>query len=332
MNRPSPSESATKFKEGQKKKGNNGNMWEVIVAKNGVKRWKEIKTTKTIKKFYNNFTYARKFYDEYEKNAQIGELFTDLNKKEQLKFISNMKKTINKWAKYLKPAYDELMKNGIVSLLYPTQIRFIDWASDDAIEYIRNNKDLIKFLEKRWNVKFDFKYDYDPNVPHLYYMIPSNETNEIYLKHNLNKKEQVETVDKVFTKHFGKKYLWNKQSNKSIKIKLKDIRSKPSKSYIQMIREKLRKDGIATTIIQKGYREPYTGDKMDPKKMTILKFSVSEKKIEDQLKKYGFRKSTMKPKMYNIVYEDTFKIIPGKKIVMNNLDGISGTIYENIRN
>jgi len=37
--RPSPSESATKFRKGHKKTGNDGNKWIVIETKNGVKRW-----------------------------------------------------------------------------------------------------------------------------------------------------------------------------------------------------------------------------------------------------------------------------------------------------
>ena len=41
-NRPSPSESATKFKVGTKKKGNDGNMWIIVENKNGVKRWSKI--------------------------------------------------------------------------------------------------------------------------------------------------------------------------------------------------------------------------------------------------------------------------------------------------
>lgn len=42
FDRPSPSESATEFKEGTKKKGNDGNMYVVAVNKNGVKRWKKL--------------------------------------------------------------------------------------------------------------------------------------------------------------------------------------------------------------------------------------------------------------------------------------------------
>ena len=41
--RPSPSESATKFKVGTKKKGNDGNMWIIVENKNGVKRWNKVK-------------------------------------------------------------------------------------------------------------------------------------------------------------------------------------------------------------------------------------------------------------------------------------------------
>ena len=39
--RPSPGESATLFKEGNKMKGNDGNMYVVVVDKNGTKRWKK---------------------------------------------------------------------------------------------------------------------------------------------------------------------------------------------------------------------------------------------------------------------------------------------------
>ena len=40
--RPSSSESATQFKEGTKRKGNDDNMYIIVVNKNGVKRWKKI--------------------------------------------------------------------------------------------------------------------------------------------------------------------------------------------------------------------------------------------------------------------------------------------------
>jgi hypothetical protein len=42
MERPSPTNSATLYKEGTVKKGNDGNKWAVSVASNGVKRWKKV--------------------------------------------------------------------------------------------------------------------------------------------------------------------------------------------------------------------------------------------------------------------------------------------------
>ena len=41
--RPSPSDSATKYKVGEKKKGNDGNMYIIVKNKNGVKRWEKFK-------------------------------------------------------------------------------------------------------------------------------------------------------------------------------------------------------------------------------------------------------------------------------------------------
>ncbi len=49
--RKGPSESATKFSIGIKKKGNDGNMWKIVKNKNGTKRWSKISNlkSKTIK-------------------------------------------------------------------------------------------------------------------------------------------------------------------------------------------------------------------------------------------------------------------------------------------
>lgn len=46
IERPSPSESATLFKVGTKKKGNDGNMWEIILTSSGIHKWKKISTKK----------------------------------------------------------------------------------------------------------------------------------------------------------------------------------------------------------------------------------------------------------------------------------------------
>lgn len=40
--RPSPSASATLFKDGATKKGNDGNLWRIVKNKNGIKRWAKV--------------------------------------------------------------------------------------------------------------------------------------------------------------------------------------------------------------------------------------------------------------------------------------------------
>lgn len=50
MPRKGPSDSATLFPVGYKKKGNDGNMWEIIETRNGVQRWKRLTRKKPSKR------------------------------------------------------------------------------------------------------------------------------------------------------------------------------------------------------------------------------------------------------------------------------------------
>lgn len=47
--RPSPKESATLYKVGYRREGQDGNMYEIVMASNGVKRWQKVKTTSATK-------------------------------------------------------------------------------------------------------------------------------------------------------------------------------------------------------------------------------------------------------------------------------------------
>ena len=54
--RKSPDESATKFSVGTRKKGNDGNLWEIILTKNNVKRWKLVSNKTQKSKLSKNKT------------------------------------------------------------------------------------------------------------------------------------------------------------------------------------------------------------------------------------------------------------------------------------
>ena len=60
--RKAPSESATKYKVGTRKLGNDGNMWIIKKSSNGIQRWSKIKnnSTKKIKTKLNNKTISKK--------------------------------------------------------------------------------------------------------------------------------------------------------------------------------------------------------------------------------------------------------------------------------
>ena len=60
--RKGPSESATKYKVGTRKLGNDGNMWIITKASNGIHRWIKVKNnlTKKIKSKSNNKTISKK--------------------------------------------------------------------------------------------------------------------------------------------------------------------------------------------------------------------------------------------------------------------------------
>lgn len=46
MVRQSPTQSATKFKVGTRRKGNDGNMWKVVETRTGVQRWQKISSSR----------------------------------------------------------------------------------------------------------------------------------------------------------------------------------------------------------------------------------------------------------------------------------------------
>jgi hypothetical protein len=80
--RNGPSSSATKFKLGTIKKGNDGNMWKIVKIKNGTKRWLRITKNKTSKKSVENITDAIQDVDNYDiirnKNKKLYKFWLDL--------------------------------------------------------------------------------------------------------------------------------------------------------------------------------------------------------------------------------------------------------------
>ena len=70
-NRKGPSESATKFKKGTKRRGNDGNMWVIATTSSGTQRWQKINvlkkknSTKKMKKTIANTNDLRQLKKKY---------------------------------------------------------------------------------------------------------------------------------------------------------------------------------------------------------------------------------------------------------------------------
>jgi len=83
--RKGPSESATPFAVGTKKKGNDRNMWVIIKSKNGVKRWKKISGQHKIRKMK-----TRKIFKS-KKNKITVKILKALKKKYNVTTTGNKK-------------------------------------------------------------------------------------------------------------------------------------------------------------------------------------------------------------------------------------------------
>lgn len=114
--RPSPSESATSFPVGSIRRGNSGNRYVVVIAKNGIQRWTPIEGVElngvrllTVNHLAKNIGkpvvyYSRMYEDTF---PSVGEL----EKMEKATFIPNghaqvdrKKKLLENWLRNQKPA------------------------------------------------------------------------------------------------------------------------------------------------------------------------------------------------------------------------------------
>jgi len=134
--RKGPSESATKFAIGTKKKGNDGNMWVIIKSKNGVKRWKKIsgkmKTRKMkTRKMKTRKMKTRKIFKS-KKNKITVKILKELKKKYGVTTTGNKKEM----AEGLWVVHGGSMDNDDLEKIIPLLSK-------------RDKKDVEKLLSKR---------------------------------------------------------------------------------------------------------------------------------------------------------------------------------------
>lgn len=120
--RKGPFESATKFKVGTKKKGNDGNMWKIVENKNGIKRWKKISNKSKTKK-YKPLKLEIDSENVWGKNKKLEEFWGKLASGEELILVYAddkkekiiMPKTINAKIKKIEEFENDINIKAIIT-------------------------------------------------------------------------------------------------------------------------------------------------------------------------------------------------------------------------
>jgi len=203
--RPSPSQSATLYKVGTKKTGNDGNTWIITENVNGTKRWKLYKkvSKKESKKVSKKISKK-----EIKSLNNFG--FTPVFEKKLDKIMESYNKVI--YDKLKNNIIPELNKLGIETYLVPLPLsKSGHYFTDYAPEYIREvyNKDMIERLDIK-DIYFVFYLSHDGKN------LERNKIVANFAPFGNKKKDVIE----IFKKYFGNKFEWNGSNTQSIIIKL----------------------------------------------------------------------------------------------------------------
>jgi len=112
--RKGPTESATKFSVGTKKKGNDGNMWKIVTNKKNTKRWQKVSNVKSktkTKKLKQLLQLKKNPESVWGKNKKLEEFWKKLaSGKEIIIVYQNNKKEIYKMPKTSAAKHNQYIK------------------------------------------------------------------------------------------------------------------------------------------------------------------------------------------------------------------------------
>jgi len=207
--RPSPSQSATLYKVGTKKTGNDGNTWIITENVNGTKRWKLYKkVSKKISKKESKKVSKKISKKEIKSLNNFG--FTPVFEKKLDKIMESYNKVI--YDKLKNNIIPELNRLGIETYLVPLPLsKSGHYFTDYAPEYIREvyNKDMIERLDIK-DIYFVFYLSHDGKN------LERNKIVANFAPFGNKKKDVIE----IFKKYLGNKFEWNGSNTHSIIIKL----------------------------------------------------------------------------------------------------------------
>lgn len=170
--RKGPSESAKKFTLGERKRGNDGNIWEIVQTRNGVKRWKKLSSHQTTRRASRKTRKRNKYRlskrleklaanpaSSFNKNLRLqkfwqklasGELIVLIfkNGKSQFKYIT--KKTSKaRWNEWRSVEEAATQNPDVVAILVSNS----SWEAYDYLYAKAKNKS-VKDVIKNWKKYF----------------------------------------------------------------------------------------------------------------------------------------------------------------------------------
>ena len=224
--RKSPTESATLYKVGTKKKGNDGNTWIIVENKNNVKRWQLYK--KTSKKLEDKVTKPKKIslvdvYDEPKitepsyKTISAVDLYDipKIKKNNWKKWLENLTSDQKKYIDKVRNSYKSIEKETgiiVIEVILPLSeggVYWVDYPSDYARQFYPDMYD-----DDKAYAMIIFKID-----ENLHLEFSESKKNLIGIQHKgilrAYKKKLFEYIEK-FNKEKNGKMIWNGSQNRVI--------------------------------------------------------------------------------------------------------------------
>ena len=286
--RKSPTESATLYKLGTKKKGNDNNTWIITENKNGVKRWKLYKKISATES--TNRKKIMKNPDDYYKQFP--------NYKEPINDISFFTLKI-------KSIQDDLKKIGVLFF-------FLKWGKDSL--YAGHHSYIIELINKQIN-KYPNGYIYTSDA--LLYSDSLEKDSIIYLHHGVED-HIIDDVNKILISNLPNRTLGIQNKKDAIIVNIKEknkiMKTKEhikwmvafifeDKKLMQTNEEmnqiiKFILDNISKKIINR------VDDAFNSKGDTALFISIYTDKIDEFVKKIKNLKFKSMPKLKQLIIKE----------------------------
>lgn len=219
--RQSPTESATLYKIGTKKTGNDGNQWIITENKNGIKRWKLYKKVQN-KQIDQKEEKEEKQHDKSDKLVKLPSLYAMYN----MPRLEVTEKNIVKWIGWLSQEQKdtfyyfigviipEIRKLGVKFFIVPIgQSRHAHgYYFIDSMPYI---------LKDLYNYSGDDFHSNDTMVAVLHINVHNElADNLIYIYHGQMDDNLKTKFVFLMKKKFKKHYEWNEDNKRNILIKI----------------------------------------------------------------------------------------------------------------